>query len=155
MDEMTNRSFGYTGCQPQHPHQCTPNHITTQDWMQYINTYIDLRARQIYDKLKGQIGDGSTGSTGEVNVINQIKVNGLIQTPINKSVDISVPTDASSLPFTSGVSTKDKVDSIVGVLDEHIFDDVTGDYFILKDKKDPTKKYKVFIVDGTICSEEL
>lgn len=34
-------------------------------------------------------------------------------------------------------------------------DNITGDYLILKDQNNPNKKYKVFIVDGTICSEEL
>ena len=151
MAEMTERSFGYTCCPPPN-HSCTPCHITTGDWMQYINAYMDVRARQIYDKLKGMIG---TGGSGEENVINQIKVNGLVQTPVNKVVNINVPKDASTLPFEGDTSTKDKVDSIVGVLDEHIFDDETGDYFVLKDYNNPNKKYKVFIVDGTICSEEL
>lgn len=34
-------------------------------------------------------------------------------------------------------------------------DNITGDYLILKDQNNPNKKYKVFIVDGNICSEEL
>ena len=151
MAEMTERSFGYTCCQPPN-HSCNPCYITTGDWIQYINAYMDVRARQIYDKLKGMIG---TGGSGEENVINQIQVNGLVQTPVNKVVNINVPKDASTLPFEGDTSTKDKVDSIVGVLDEHIFDDETGDYFVLKDYNNPNKKYKVFIVDGTICSEEL
>lgn len=154
MAEMTERSFGYACCPPQsYPHHsCNPCYITTGDWIQYINAYMDVRARQIYDKLKGMIG---TGGSGEENVINQIQVNGLVQTPVNKVVNINVPKDASTLPFEGDTSTKDKVDSIVGVLDEHIFDDETGDYFVLKDYNNPNKKYKVFIVDGTICSEEL
>ena len=91
MAEMTERSFGYTCCPPPN-HSCTPCHITTGDWIQYINAYMDVRARQIYDKLKGMIGTN---------------------------------------------------------------DNITGDYLILKDQNNPNKKYKVFIVDGTICSEEL
>lgn len=151
MAEMTERKFGYMPPPP--PHQCPHDgHISMGEWMQYINAYIDVRARQIYDKLKGQIG---TGGSGEENIINQIKVNGLVQTPINKTVNISVPTDASELPFDDSETTKSKVESIASVLDDHIFDDVTGDYFILKDHNDPDKKYKVFIVDGTICSEKL
>lgn len=93
MAEMTERSFGYTCCPPPN-HSCTPGHITTGDWMQYINAYMDVRARQIYEKLKGMIGTGGS-------------------------------------------------------------DNITGDYLILKDQNNPNKKYKVFIVDGTICSEEL
>ena len=44
MAEMTERSFGYTCCQPPN-HSCNPGHITTGDWMQYINAYMDVRAR--------------------------------------------------------------------------------------------------------------
>ena len=29
-----------------------PPGLTVQDWMMYINSYIDVRARQLYDKLK-------------------------------------------------------------------------------------------------------
>ena len=82
MDEMTERSFGYTCCPPPvPPHSCNPGHITTGDWMQYINAYMDVRARQIYDKLKGMIGNqGDTVSVTETldsgEKIANIKVNG-------------------------------------------------------------------------------
>ena len=65
MAEMTERSFGYTCCPPPN-HSCTPGHITTGDWMQYINAYMDVRARQIYEKLKGMIGTGGSDNiTGD------------------------------------------------------------------------------------------
>lgn len=62
MSEMNERNLGC--CPP--PHQCAHHGtVTMGDWMQYINTYIDVRARQIYDKLKGLIPGGG----GEVNRI--------------------------------------------------------------------------------------
>lgn len=55
MSDMNERNLGC--CPP--PHQCAPHGIVTMgDWMQYINTYIDVRARQIYDKLKALIPSG-------------------------------------------------------------------------------------------------
>lgn len=41
---------------PPPPHVC-PTHgfLSPNDWMRYINQYIDVRARQIYDKLKALI----------------------------------------------------------------------------------------------------
>ena len=52
---------------PSHPVHCHHNHsccdmdcfppappgFTVKDWVAYINSYIDVRARQLYDKLKG------------------------------------------------------------------------------------------------------
>ena len=47
---------------PAHHHHCcgdmecfppTPPGFTVKDWVAYINSYIDVRARQLYDKLKG------------------------------------------------------------------------------------------------------
>ena len=34
-------------------HPPTPPGFTVKDWVAYINSYIDVRARQLYDKLKG------------------------------------------------------------------------------------------------------
>lgn len=89
---MTDRSFGYTCCPPVPQHYCVPGHITTSDWMQYINAYMDVRARQIYDKLKGQIGTG-TGD-GQVNFTsrefdNQLSIGKIDGKQIN-SPDIDV-----------------------------------------------------------------
>lgn len=67
MSEMNERVFNC--CPP--PHQCPSHHcsshdrITMGEWMHYINTYIDVRARQIYDKLKALIPT----SSGVVNKI--------------------------------------------------------------------------------------
>ena len=45
----------YPPCRP-YPPPPPPNPIppglTVQDWMMYINSYIDVRARQLYDKLR-------------------------------------------------------------------------------------------------------
>ena len=30
-----------------------PPGFTVKDWVAYINSYVDVRARQLYDKLKG------------------------------------------------------------------------------------------------------
>lgn len=81
MAEQTERKFGYMippphdcNCvQPPHgcvqpPHGCATHHeVSMADWMHYINSYIDVRARQIYDKLKGQIGTG--GGQGDTVVV--------------------------------------------------------------------------------------
>ena len=32
----------------------TPPGFTVKDWVAYINSYIDVRARQLYEKLKGK-----------------------------------------------------------------------------------------------------
>ena len=67
MSEMNERVFNC--CPP--PHQCPSHHCSSHDrvtmgeWMHYINTYIDVRARQIYDKLKALIPT----SSGVVNKI--------------------------------------------------------------------------------------
>lgn len=69
-----------------------------------------------------------------------------------KAID-DISTDVDTIKSDVNIVTAN-VQDIKITMDEHIFDDTTGDYFILKDHNDPTKKYKVFIVDGTICSEE-
>jgi len=71
MAELTEKKFGYVVNSPHHCHppcppppRPIPPSMTVKDWMEYINSYIDVRARQIYDKLKKLIPGG--GSSSEV-----------------------------------------------------------------------------------------
>lgn len=60
--ELKEKKFGYVVQPPPCPHVYpvkpplppgpVPPGMTVQDWTTYINSYIDLRARQLYDKLK-------------------------------------------------------------------------------------------------------
>jgi hypothetical protein len=61
MAQLKPKKFGYV-VQPPPPPQfnascpampAPPPGISTSDWIAYINSYIDVRARQLYDKLKG------------------------------------------------------------------------------------------------------
>lgn len=71
MAELKEKKFGYVVNPPPGPHKHIIPHIpgnpfmqpppppvplppgmTMQDWMAYINSYIDVRARQLYDRLK-------------------------------------------------------------------------------------------------------
>jgi hypothetical protein len=68
MADLKEKKFGYVVQPPPpphihphpHPHPFlpplppgpVPPGMTVQDWMTYINSYIDVRARQLYDKLK-------------------------------------------------------------------------------------------------------
>lgn len=221
MEDLTERQFG---CVPPPPQHCMEHgHVTMAEWMQYINAYIDVRARQMYDKLKGVVGTGDT--IVQEAPIKQISVNGSILPITNKRVNITVPENASQLEFDSTISTYSKIESIANdvdqvgdsvsslsnvvdgvkqdvsslnglinqigsnvssvqqevsgvksnialiksdvsnntttiggikvILDSHIFDDEDDNYLILRDKNDPEKKYKVFIQDGTVCSDEI
>lgn len=63
MAELKEKKFGYV-VQPPPPPPCPLPHfpikapfpippgMNVQDWTLYINSYIDVRARQLYDKLK-------------------------------------------------------------------------------------------------------
>lgn len=60
MAELKPKKFGYV-VHPPHPPAFNapyppppppPPGISTTDWIAYINSYIDVRARQLYDKLK-------------------------------------------------------------------------------------------------------
>ena len=69
--DLKEKKFGYVvqppPCPCPHPHPFPPPPgpippgMTVQDWMTYINSYIDLRARQLYDKLKDLKPQGSGG----------------------------------------------------------------------------------------------
>ena len=58
--ELKEKKFGYVVEQPSCPHHPPfppppgpiPPGMTVADWTNYINSYIDVRARQLYDKLK-------------------------------------------------------------------------------------------------------
>ena len=61
MADLTEKKFGPV-IPPPRPHPVPfppampiPPGMTMQDWMSYINSYIDVRARQLYDKLKSLI----------------------------------------------------------------------------------------------------
>ena len=68
MAELKEKKFGYVVCPPHHhcippcPPGPIPQGMTVKDWTEYINSYIDVRARQIYDKLKNQLPSGGGGS---------------------------------------------------------------------------------------------
>ena len=71
MSELQEKKFGYVVHPPHHhcvppcpPPGPIPPGMSVKDWTDYINSYIDVRARQIYDKLKGLIPGGG-GSGGE------------------------------------------------------------------------------------------
>ena len=55
-DDLKPRKFGYLVYPPPpfppHP-PAPPPGIHVSDWIAYINSYIDARARQIYEKVKG------------------------------------------------------------------------------------------------------
>ncbi len=61
-ENLKERKFGYAVLPPpphppcphppHPPHHCIPAGMTVRDWINYINSYIDVRARQLYDKLK-------------------------------------------------------------------------------------------------------
>ena len=69
--DLKEKKFGYVvqppPCPCPHPHPFPPPPgpippgMTVQDWLTYINSYIDLRARQLYDKLKDLKPQGSGG----------------------------------------------------------------------------------------------
>ena len=134
MAEQTERKFGYMippphdcNCvQPPHgcvqpPHGCSTHHeVSMADWMHYINSYIDVRARQIYDKLKGQIGTGGGGQGDTVVVtptltdgekIADITVNGKTKTlysPDATEVNVEpTPEDEFELPKLIGTISVD------------------------------------------------
>ena len=68
-DEMTEKKFGYVVNPPKPPMPpCPPPPpvrplppippgFAVRDWLAYINSYVDVRARQLYDKLKKLISD--------------------------------------------------------------------------------------------------
>ena len=70
MAELKEKKFGYAvvpPCPPCPPHPLPPfppgpipPGMTVHDWVQYINNYVDVRARQIYNKLKDELDIGST-----------------------------------------------------------------------------------------------
>ena len=69
MSEMQEKKFGYVVHPPHHhcfppPPGPIPPGMSVKDWTDYINSYIDVRARQIYDKLKRLIPEGGSGSGG-------------------------------------------------------------------------------------------
>ena len=61
MAELKAKKFGYVVHPPPPPNfhppypppPPPPPGISMTDWIAYINSYIDVRARQLYDKLKG------------------------------------------------------------------------------------------------------
>ena len=68
-DEMTEKKFGYVVNPPKPPMPpCPPPPypppppmppgFSVRDWLAYINSYVDVRARQLYDKLKKLVLDG-------------------------------------------------------------------------------------------------
>ena len=71
MSDLKEKKFGFV-VHPPHPMPCNPYPfpcpvpgpippgIHTQDWLSYINSYIDVRARQMYEKLKEQLNKPST-----------------------------------------------------------------------------------------------
>ena len=72
MAEQTEKKFGYVVNPPKPP--CPPipppfpprplppipPGMNVRDWLAYINSYVDVRARQLYDKLKKLISDIGT-----------------------------------------------------------------------------------------------
>ena len=75
--ELKERKFGYVVQPPSCPHHhpvppfppppfLIPPGMTVADWTNYINSYVDVRARQLYEKLKKIIPEGG-GSSGGVN----------------------------------------------------------------------------------------
>lgn len=71
--ELKEKKFGYVVEQPSCPHHPPfppppgpiPPGMTVADWTNYINSYIDVRARQLYEKLKKLISEGSVPGEGE------------------------------------------------------------------------------------------
>ena len=64
--ELKEKKFGYVVQPPPPPHchhhppfhGAIPPGMTVEDWTTYINSYIDVRARQLYDKLKDLYSSG-------------------------------------------------------------------------------------------------
>lgn len=77
--------------------------MTMQEWMNYINQYIDVRARQIYDKLKGSLNNDDSGSKVSYNQVDfdestkigSLKIDG-------ESHPISAPAVSVDPELTSG-----------------------------------------------------
>ena len=70
MSELQEKKFGYVVHPPHHhcvppcpPPGPIPPGMSVKDWTDYINSYIDVRARQIYDKLKGLVPGGGGEKT--------------------------------------------------------------------------------------------
>jgi hypothetical protein len=66
-DDLKPRKFGYMVYPPPpfppHP-PAPPPGIHVSDWIAYINSYIDARARQIYEKVKGLVQESGIQSVG-------------------------------------------------------------------------------------------
>ena len=179
---LNERKFGYV-VQPNH-HHChpcpppppypmpIPPGISTQDWIQYINTYIDVRARQIYDKLKkiapGGGGDGVQSVTYLENEgladqfeIGNLKVDGA-STPIHvpvigiDAVDRDDFTNPKPILTIEGIGDNGE-DVNVYCEDPQIEpfdpDGYVFDEILLKDREHPDKVYKVYIKNGTLESD--
>ena len=151
MLETSERSLGC--CPPPHPHHC-PTHggVTTGDWMQYINTYMDVRARQIYDKLKGLLpgGDATVKKifAGTPNVkITPESGTGEVYIGVDDNGGVkSISTNSDNVHITPSTG---KGDVIIDVDKEPKI----KDYVIIKDGI-TGDLYKLMVNRGDICTEE-
>jgi hypothetical protein len=84
--ELKEKKFGYVVHPPYHPPcpppppPCPPG-MSMTDWIAYINSYIDVRARQLYDKLKdlytgGSISEDAIRDALNDHIFDKIRVRG-------------------------------------------------------------------------------
>lgn len=142
-----------------------PPGISTHDWIQYINSYIDIRARQIYDKLKEA---GKVDGVSKVKyvpeseggrTIGNLNVEGGSEpgiTPIKVPVVDVQATDQSEFIAPKKVMTISGVGpdgKSVDVFCEAGVEEIQNE-IKLKDVE-TGKTYKVFIQNGELVSDEV
>lgn len=140
------------------------NKLTTVGQMKTAMSGAEERYAKQSDvnSLKNKVENLVTAG-GEPNTIDQIKVNGVVQTPVSKVVNITVPTAVSSLTNDKQYQTKDEVAAAVAAADhlkrkivanenEIDLDAEDADQYIYMIPKNngtaPDKYYEWMIIDG-------
>lgn len=174
MSELQEKKFGYVVHPPHHhcippcpPPGPIPPGMSVKDWTDYINSYIDVRARQIYDKLKNMVPGGGEKTTvtytwsPEIDdndkTVGTLKVDG-------ESKAVKIPSFDVEAVHESAFNNPKKIFTFKGI-GEHGEDvilycetspDVTGTQFgkiLLKDINNPSRVYELYVEDGELKSK--
>ena len=182
MADLKEKKFGFV-VQKHHPHchPCPPPFpgsippgINMQDWINYINSYIDVRARQMYEKLKKLVPEGGGTGGGVQSVtyvenpglddqfeIGKLKVDGTptsIHVPVIglEAVDRDEFTNPKRILTINGVGDNGEDVEVFCEEPEQVEpfnpDGYVYDEILLRDQNDNQTVYKVYIKDGTLES---
>lgn len=167
-EELKPKKFGYV-VHPLPPHPPMPPlpppppGISMADWISYINSYIDVRARQLYDKLKSLVQQAgvqrvtytpSSNLGANTKEIGRLNVDGDVTEVIAPVVNVNAEGERDLAnakrvaTIVGGGSNGQNVDIFCEDPDGYIFDEI-----LLQDTHQ-RKVWKLYMKDGLLETEE-